>query len=519
MANKSGSGKTRSRTSFQILSSILGALLSTTSLMYIATYLGPSILGTYGYALAIMGLVTFASDIGLSAAHRNILKRSKDTGKANASFLLIKAVFLGVMAVLGITLIEVWKTGLINGEMEMSGGTITAMYVILLYYIVSGLSSIPTTTFIARNEMAKSQVAGLVEHLIRVSLIIYIATSAFGTSPNVVSLLAYVTLGASVIALAMYSILFLSCPLKRPDRESLKAYMNLSSPLLVVSVIGSLNLFLDKVLVGYFWGPYETGLYFGVQRMSVFVITFSFSIGLMIIPPITAYFRSPKDTDTEIRRIVNFAERYTSLIVLPIVVFYVVFGRDIIHVFLSDAFLPAYRIMVILVLSGLIVAYTQPFRAFVAGTNLKLVNRITAASLFLSVMLYFALIPISFGGITMRGWGGFGAAVATLAASLVPLVAFRGIAWKENHIVPEKRIAIHIAAALIMAGSLVTMKILLFHILTAGILILMSIAGGIIYAAILYKAGELSRADMRSFKELLNPELALNYVAEELLGK
>ena len=519
MANKTGRGKTRSRTSFQILSGILGALLSTTSLMYIATYLGPGVLGTYGYVIALMGLVTFASDIGLSAAHRNILKKGEDIGKANASFILIKGVFLGIMAVLGITLIELWKTGLINGEMEMSGGTVTAMRVILLYYIVSGLSSIPTTTFIARNEMAKSQVPGLIEHLIRVSLIIYIATSALGASPDVVSLLAYVTLGASVIALAMYSILFLDCPLKRPDRKSLTNYLNLSSPVLVVSIIGSLNLFLDKVLVGYFWGPYETGLYFGVQRMSVFVMTFSFSIGLMIIPPITAYFKSPKDTDTEIRRIVNFAERYTSLVVLPIVVFYVVFGRDIIHVFLSDAFLPAYRIMVMLVLSGLVIAYTQPFRAFVAGTNLKLVNRITAASLFLSVILYFALIPISFGGVIMRGWGGFGAAVATLVASLVPLVAFRGIAWKENHIVPDRRIAIHIAAALIMAGSLIAMKILLFHILTAGILILMSIAGGIIYIVILYKAGELSRRDMRSFKELLNPELALNYVAEELLGK
>ncbi len=520
MKEKSGgTGKTRSRTSFQILSSILGALLSTTSLMYIATYLGPTVLGTYGYVLALMGLVTFASDIGLSAAHRNIVEKGEDIGRANGSFILIKAVFLGVMVVLGLTLIELWKAGIINGRMDVTGGTATAMYVILAYYVISGLSSIPTATFIARNEVAKSQVPGLVEHLIRVSLIIYIATSALGTAPNVVSLLAYVTLGASVIALAMYTILFMNCPIKRPDRRFLTEYLNQSSPVLAVSVIGCLNLFLDKVLVGYFWGPYETGLYFGVQRMSVFVMTFSFSIGLMIIPPITAYFKSPKNTDTEIRRIVNFAERYTSLIVLPIVVFYVVFGRDIIHVFLSDAFLPAYRIMVILVISGLVVAYTQPFRAFVAGTNLKLVNRVTAISLFLSVILYFALVPISFGGVAMRGWGGFGAAVATLIASLVPLVAFRGIAWRENRIVPEKRVMIHVAAAVVMAAVLIAMKSVVFHTLTAGILILMSIIGGVIYAAILYRTGELSRADMRSFKELLNPELALNYVATELLGK
>lgn len=517
MAKRSKGG--RSQTSFQILSSITGALLSTTSLMYIATYLGPEVLGTYGYVLALMGLVTFASDIGLSAAHRNVLKSEKEIGQANASFIVVKLVFLGIMAILGLTLIELWKLGLINGEMEINSYTLMAMYVILIYYIISGLSSIPTTTFIARNEIAKSQVPGLIEHLIRVSLIVYVAISISGSYPGVVLLLAYITMGASLIALAMYSILFLSCPIKRPTWDFIKKYLGLSSPILVVSIVGSMNLYLDKVLIGYFWGPYETGLYFGVQRMSVFVMTFSFSIGLMIIPPITAYFRSPKDTDTEIRRIVNFAERYTSLVVLPIVVFYIVFGRDIIRVFLSDSFLPAYRTMTILVLSGLVVAYTQPFRALVAGTNLKLVNRISAASLFTGVILYFILIPISFGGVAMKGEGGVGAATATLIASLLPLIAFRGIAWKENRIVPDRRIAIHITAAFIMAGTLIALKILLFHPLTSTSLILMSILGGIIYAAILYKAGELSRREMRTFKELLNPEMALSYVASELLGR
>jgi O-antigen/teichoic acid export membrane protein len=518
---KKGSPGTRlmsPRAALSVANGVIGALLSTTALIFIAKNMGPDVMGVLGFAMATIGMLSFFSDFGFGSVHVLHIKSGEDVGKCVGAYAIIRLGLLGVFSLLTLTLIMLFEDGILGGEMEPTHALVNSMFVFLVYYVLLGVSQIATHTFDALGRSAEVYVPSMLELVVRVSFIGYIATSAYGSSANGPAFLAS-AYAAGIVSSTLLVALFMSnVPVKWPGKPVLKKYIMSLAPVFMVSMMIILDLFLDKAVVGYFWGMREVGLYFGVQRMAIFVGLFSLSVATLILPSVTTYFYR-KDAAAS-WDVVSQAERYVSLVVIPTAAFYLLYGADIIRVFLTDAFVPSVDVMDVLVVSGTVVALVLPLRSSIAGVGkASTLFWIGMGGLGLQLLLLLLLVPDEFAGIDMLGLKGMGAALALLFCSIYYFFALRYMAWRTCRILPVAQTYRHIAAALVMVGAMYIVNWLIIPTIDWIALSVLAVVGILSYGIAAYLLGELNYSDYVYFRTMLNPQGTLQYVVHEILGR
>ncbi len=506
------------KAAFSVANNVLGAVLGTAALVFIAKNMGPEVMGVLGYTIAAIGILSFLSDFGVGSVHANHIRSGEDLGKCVGAYAIIRIVLLAIFAIVTFALIELWKHGYLGGAMPNSFIVIDSLQVFLVYYILLGISQIATHTFDAVEEVAKSQVPALLDVVVRVSFIIYVSLSSLRTDPEAPALLATAYAAGIISSTILAAMLLRNISISRPDRDILVKYVTSLAPVFVISMIIILDLYLDKVLVGYFWGPYEVGVYFGAQKMAIFVGVFSLSVATMILPSVTTYF-TRKDVAAS-WDVVNQAERYVSLIVVPTAAFYLLYGTDILRVFLTPEFAESVQTMDVLVIGSTMVALVLPLRSAIAGVGKhSTLFFVGLGGLALQLAMLLVLVPDEFLGVEMLGMKGLGAASALLVSSIYYFFVLRYMAWKTSRIVPSSRSFRHLVSAGFMVGVLYVIDWMLIPTVDWLALVLLAVVATVTYAITAYLIGELDRADYRYFRSLLHPQDTFQYVVNELLGK
>lgn len=498
--------------------SVLGAILGTAALVFIAQNMGPNVLGILGYSISAIGLLSFLSDFGVGSVHANLVRRGEDLGKCVGAYAVIKLVLLGVFAAVTLGLIELWRRGLLGGAMPNSYVVTDCLEVFLVYYLLLGICQIATHTYEAMGAVAKVQVPALLEVVVRVSFVVYISVSHFKAHPEAPALLA-AAYAAGIIASTLLAALMLrNVKISRPDREILMTYVRSLAPVFVVTATIILDLYLDKVVVGYFWGPYELGLYFGAQKMAIFVSVFSLAMATLILPSVTTYFTRRDVAGSW--DVVSQAERYVSLVVIPTAAFYLLYGREILSVLLGVGFEPALRTMDVLVVASTLVALVLPLRSAIAGVGkASTLFFVGLGGLVVQLTMLLVLVPDEILGVRMLGMKGLGAATALFVSAVYYFFVLRYMAWRSSRIVPTSHSFRHLVSAVFMVGVMYVLDWLLIPAVDFLALVLLAVAGTAVYALTAYMLGELEASDYRYFRSLLNPQDTYKYVVNELLGK
>ncbi len=510
------------KAALSVTNNVLGALLSTTALIFIAKNMGADVLGILGFGVAVIGALSFLSDFGVGSVHVRQMNSSEDPSKCIGAYAVIRLILLGVFSVATLIMIESWKDGTAGGMMP-SGVTLIptvtdTMYVFLVYYVLLGISQIATHTFDAIGADAKVHVPSILELVVRVSFVIFIALSPLGASTNAPAFLASAYAAGIIASMILVALLMRPYRISMPDKETLRRYITSLAPVFLVSVIIIIDLYLDKAVVGYFWGEHELGLYFGVQRMAIFVGVFSLSVATLILPSVTTYFVR-RDTSAS-WDVVNQAERYVSLIVVPTAAFYLMYGSDILRVFLSEEFVVAVRSMDMLVMAGAVVALVIPLRSVLAGLGRPgTLFLIGLVGVLLQLALLLILVPDNLFGVEMFGLKGEGAAGALLICSIYYFFVLRYMAWKVGRMLPHSRSFKHILSAITMIGAMYVVDWALIPTVDWLALMLLAVVGVSAYAISSYFMGELEASDYRYFKTMLNPQDTMEYVVNELVGK
>ena len=506
------------KAAISVVNGVAGAILSTAALIFIAQNMGPSTLGILGYAIATVGLLSFLSDFGVGSVHVNHIRAGGDVGKCVGAYAAIRLVLIAIFSVVTFILIETWKRTDLGGEMPHTFMVVDSLQVFLVYYILLGISQIATHTFEGLGSVAKVHVPSLLELVVRVSFIIYVATSSLKSSPEGAALLAASYAAGIVASSILVALMMRRIKIIRPDRATIMEYIRSLTPVFAISAIIVIDLYLDKALVGFFWGDYELGLYFGVQKMAVFVGVFSLSVATLILPSVTTYFIR-KDVAAS-WDVVNQAERYVSLIVIPTAAFYLTFGTQILDEFLTHEFTAAVRTMDVLVISGVVVALALPLRSAIAGTGKhSTLFYIGIGGVAIQLIALLLLVPEELLGVKTFGLKGQGAALARLLSSVYYFFVLRYMAWSAAKIVPNSRSYRHLINAIIMVGVLYAIHWVLIPKVDWLALMFLAVLGTITYGAVSYLTGELEASDYRYFRSLLNPQDTFQYVANEILGK
>jgi O-antigen/teichoic acid export membrane protein len=280
---------------------------------------------------------------------------------------------------------------------------------------------------------------------------------------------------------------------------------------------------INNVLIQLFWSAKEVGYYFAAFRLSQFINMFTIAIGTLLFPTFSSLHANKNISG--IKRLIFQSERYLSMIVFPIVISLVVFAIPVIHILLSDAYIPAAPIIQILPFFALFSALERPYQSQFLGMNYPKIarNRIFIMVL-LNLILNIILIPkdIQMFDIDLAGMGATGAAIATVVSYGIGLLYSRVMAWKLTEIKGNPRILLHAIAAAIMA--------LILYILLYGLNMIESIArwyhllgfailGFSIYFGVLYLLREFSKEDFYFFMDTLNLKKMINYIYSEVKGK
>jgi O-antigen/teichoic acid export membrane protein len=467
--------------------------------------------------MAYVGLFMFIARLGFEQAHIKRVSEGQDLKKCIGTFFVVKVVLITLMICVVLASIVIWKY--VIGKGFQTAEHEQVIYIFLAYYALMNLSAVPLSTFIARREVAKQQFPSLMDHLVRVPLIIIIAVGSYG----VIALASTYLIG--VIALFVTAMfLFRFYPFGRFDSTIFRSYFKFAILISVSTSIAIINKNIDKVMLQLFWGAYEVGNYFAVQKITEFLIFMSTAITILLIPTLSKH--HGKSNNTEIKRLTRTAERYVSLVVTPCAVILIVMSWPILNLFnekfANDAqgILPimaifSYIFCLYLVFINQIMAVNRPGIAAMIGISMAIIN----------ITLNLILIPrdIKILGVTLFGLGAIGAALATMISKIIGLtmskIAVRRLTGTKTNL----KILLHMCAGVVMGGSLYLINLYITHyffpIESVFIVVPICLLGLGIYVGVLWLVREFTRDDFKLFMNILNPKEMKQYVVSELRDK
>jgi O-antigen/teichoic acid export membrane protein len=304
-------------------------------------------------------------------------------------------------------------------------------------------------------------------------------------------------------------------PLKKPSLELSKSYFSFAFPTMITSVIVTLSTNIDKIMIGYFWTSTEVGYYYSVQQILLIILVINAAITTVLFPAFSKYHKDKNFL--EINKITLKAERYISMIMIPIAVVLILFVNSIISIMLNSSFLPAASVLITLTLFAVITSFIGPYSALIGGLNRPgIAAKIGLVVCIINIVLNYFFIP-QWGLLTPLGINGpTGAAIATLISTLVGLFGFKIMAKKLTGIPLLQRYTLyHIIAGLLMACVLVYLNSLIPAVRWYQLLVFAAL-GLVIYISVLFVLKEFKKQDFYFFLDIARPKEMLSYIKSEL---
>jgi O-antigen/teichoic acid export membrane protein len=499
----------------------------------------PEALGVIGFAMSFVGIFNIISDLGFGQAHVKRISEGKDLGTCIGTFFTIKIILTNAMVLIVLLVMVFLEYVLHQGFHDATKQSV--VFVFIIYYSLLSIQQIASCTFNGKGEIAKMQITAMFENLVKVPLMIIVAAAGvglIGIAPVVVwpsfleparqfisghpigSLaMAYVF---GIITTVIIGFWFLrKNPWKKPDWNLGRNYLTFAMPMLLYSIITTIATNIDKLIIGYFWTATEVGYYYSVYQILQIILVISVAINTVLFPAYSEY-NANKDVE-KIKKTTNIAERYISLVTIPIAVIIILFVNQVISIMLNSAFLPAAPALVALTLYALLSSLMAPYYSLIAGLNKpKLYGKIGLSVGLINIGLNILLIPqwspLAFIGIISST----GAAVSMVISIFIGFIWIRFSAKKLTGI---RLLQTHTPRH-ILAGVAMGFLLYLFVFQTSFFptihwyhLLFFAGLGLVIYLGILALLREFTKKDLRFFLGLLHPLEMLGYIKSELKGE
>jgi O-antigen/teichoic acid export membrane protein len=374
--------------------------------------------------------------------------------------------------------------------------------------VISSLAGIISTTFQGKSQMAKSQLIALSYPIARVPLVIVVAllgTDALGLSMTY--------LIAIIIMLVLAIILLKKVKIRFVKPTMIRSYYRFALPLVFSTIVVTLATNLDKILIGLSLGDVYVGYYFSAQSFVGLVAGVGTAVAALTFPDFSRLFREKKLE--EIKNKCKEAERFISLLTLPIIIIIVVFPEEIMSILFGGEFSNVAEALRWLALGTLLIVMNQPY-----GTQLLAANRsdlmaeITIVSYFVMIVMIVILVPTQIGIICLLGLGSTGAALSFFIFASIYTCLTR---LSVNHI-SGTRFNFHIIVHFICANitglliSIVAIFISISNIFMLGFFCIFSFA---LFYLLMFILREFGGSDIKYISDLISPKKMSDYITDE----
>ncbi|MCK5398037.1 MAG: polysaccharide biosynthesis C-terminal domain-containing protein [Thermoplasmata archaeon] len=481
-------------------------VLSYIGFMFIARYMGAEIVGMIGFALGLVG-VLFQTDFGFGKAHNKMISAGEDPKECLGTYIQIKLILTLLFTGTLLGGMYVWENVLGHGYEDPMIRSV--IFLILGYYILFGLSKIAFQTFGGLRQSAKQQMPELIGTAARVPIMFYVAIASL----SVVALaFSYVVSGFMML---LIGILWLrKFEVSRPTKKRMKAYAVFAAPVAIYSVFSAVSLNIDKVAIQLFWNATEVGYFYGMQRVTIVMTMLALSLVPILFPSVSHFHANRRLR--KIRELLSTAERYISMILVPMVVVFCILSEPVIHIMVGDEFLPATIVLAILSIYALFFSLNIPHIQTLYGCNKpKLGARVGISIALTNTVLLFILVPREIFGFQLFGWGAEGAAMASLLSVIVGFLLSRYYTRRLVKVRFRGEIAKHWLAGIVMAIFFIFLSD--YYYPSRWFDLIIFIAGGLLcYLGIMIAIKEFTKKDVFFFLDLLNFKKMKNYLRGEL---
>lgn len=439
-----------SKTAFLYVSTFSGAIFGYIALYFATRFIGSVNYGIVAFALSFVGMFTFVTDLGFGSAHTKKVSEGKDLQSCLSVFLLVRMMLVAIFVSLVLGAIFVWEN--ILGQGYEYPETRMIIFIILLYYIQTSITNVFTSTFLAQRDVLRAQTITLFDVGSRAIATLLVVAMGWGLVGLACT---YVAEGAMALMVALF---FARGRLPKirltAMREPIfREYLEFSAPLAIAAVFAPVAMYLDKVLIQYSTNAVETGIYYGSQSLLSFYIALGPIVASMIYPAISQL-SAQRDGRERISRITSSTLRYFLLVTLPIMLFLIIFSKEILSIFLSAAFESGATAFAILAVGYSIGLLASPFGSQTLGMGMsKLYAKYQMFAIAMVIILDILLIPSDFHFVRLLGLGKEGAAISFLIRqvalfSLFYISARRAIGFRLPEGIPNISAAAFAAIAL-----------------------------------------------------------------------
>jgi O-antigen/teichoic acid export membrane protein len=484
-------------------------VLSFIALLFITRYLGTDVYGSITFSFAIVATFNCVSDLGFNAANTKRISEGKDVDDCFSTFAVIKVVMTGLMALLTLVIVLIYTTFLGRG---LSDTSVQLLLIFIGYYVLYDLAGIAIYTFDARMETAKSQIIQLMDPIIRVPIVLFVALNRM----SVYSLaIAFLIGAAAVFVGSVFLLLRSGIKWKRPTL--FRQYIIFAAPLAIASILSVVWGNVDKIILGFFGTKVDLALYNSGLSLMTILTSVGAGVGIVTFPLFSKHFSEGR-LDL-IREKTAEAERYISMIVMPLATVVIVFPFAVASILLGSNFTLAGGPLQIVVISTTLGLMTQAYTSQLSAINRNdMYLRITIISLVLNSVLLAILVPSSILGVGLFGLSYMGAAYAGLVTTITVVAFTRATVRRLTHTRSNPRILIHISAAILsglLLWSLSYAVLPVNHILELIVYSLLSFGFFFGFLAI-FK--EFSKKDLDYILEVINLKKMWRYIITELRG-
>ncbi|MEK6985825.1 MAG: oligosaccharide flippase family protein [Candidatus Thermoplasmatota archaeon] len=450
------------------LNNVAGAVQGFAALFLVARYMGDEALGSRSYALAFVALAGILARLGFPTTHVRRLAQGDESAASIGTFLALKLALTLALVTAGAA---IW---LALGPNTLQDTTPTAILLAFGIVVVQSLRDVPVATFQGLRRIRDRELVLFTNTAVTVALTALVAIAfaashgrwspVAGAATSFQSLLGLtgpmaldtgidLLLGAvlvgEAVALVLATGLFVRARIAvaKPSRRIARLYLAFTLPLMLLAVGEVATKWSSQVLLGFWWDASELGQFAAPSKLSELFLILGTSLSVVLLPALSTL--HSRGQDGEALRLAQAAERWTSLLLWPVLTIVLLIPGSLIHVGLSDRFARGESALVLLSAQAFLTGLLFPVQALaISSGRPRFAARVILATLVAALLLNLVLVPPAGGAWPSLGLGATGAALAALGATALAFLLYRiPTATWPGHPLFRRNLLLHAVAA------------------------------------------------------------------------
>jgi len=434
---------------------------------------GAEVLGAYFLFVAYFSIIGLMTDGGFGGAAVKRISEGEEPDAYFSAFVVLRSVFVIVV----LTALIAFRGLFVDLD---NAGTFTWLLVALVVSLLHGTVS---SGIIGRGKMGINATAVFINNVSRILIQIVAVFLGYGVAGLAGGFVMGMLVGY-IMQLRFFDLRFV-----RFGWSHLKSLSSFSFWSFLVSGGGLVFMYSDSVMIGYFMGNADVGVYRVIFQFTMFAVFTTMALRLTLWPRVSRWDKIGEKGLIE--ESLSRAFTYSLILAVPLFVGGALLGDKLLYFFYGADFV-SYTTLMVLFAVQIINIFQYFFTTYLRAIDqVKELFKITVVAVIANIALNAALIPVM--GIS-------GAAVATLVTMSLNAVLARRVLARIITIRVERSSLLNICKASIAMGVFVGVYRLIVPLSSVWVALVPVLIGGVLYGILILK---LDRKIYGEFKGIM----------------